>query len=199
MKVELISYTPDPDKVCAAAALSCHSKQSSKEILNELTKEKINTILHQTIKKGHHSVIEHASFTFSVSDVSRSLTHQLVRHRIASYSQQSQRYVELEKPTYIAPPTIYDDLKSKKDYEEFMNYCWDLYESFLERGIPKEDARFILPNATTTNITITMNAREIIHFFKLRTAKRAQWEIREMASLMLKKVKKVAPIIFKDL
>ncbi|MBZ9572550.1 FAD-dependent thymidylate synthase [Patescibacteria group bacterium] len=197
MKVELIKYTPDPDKTCAAAALSCHSEKSSGDIINELTDDTVEKILNQTISKGHHSVIEHASFTFSVRGVSRSLTHQLVRHRIASYSQQSQRYVKLEEPTFITPPTISRDKKSLQDYKSFMNYSWDLYKSLINRNIPKEDARFVLPNATTTNITITMNARELIHFFKLRTAKSAQWEIRTLAKEMLKEVKKVAPIIFK--
>jgi len=196
MEVKLIKHTPEPDRICAAAALSCHSTKSSKDIFDELTKEKTKTILYQTISKGHHSVIEHASFTFSVSGVSRSLTHQLVRHRIASYSQQSQRYVKLEKPTYVTPSSIDKDSKSKKDYEEFMKYSWNLYKSFINRGIPKEDARFVLPNATTSNITITMNARELIHFFNLRCEKSAQWEIRELANKMLKEVKNVAPIIF---
>ena len=158
--------------------------------------EKIKKILKETIEKGHHSVIEHATFTFSISDVSRTLTHQLVRHRIASYSQQSQRYVKLDKSSFITPPSIKNDLELLKKYKRFMEETWTLYDDLIKRKIPVEDARFVLPNATTTNITITMNARELIHFFKLRCSTDAQWEIREMASIMLSEVKKVAPIIF---
>jgi len=198
MKVELIKYTPDPDKTCAAAALSCHSHKSSGELIEGLSEEKNKSILGETIRKGHHSVIEHASFTFSVSGVSRALTHQLVRHRIASYSQQSQRFVKLEEPTFVIPPSIREDSKSLREYNKFMENAWNLYGSLLERKIPKEDARFVLPNATTTNITITMNARELIHFFKLRCSTDAQWEIRGMAWKMFEKVKKVAPIIFEN-
>jgi len=196
MKVVLIKYTPDPDKVCAAAALSCHSDKPCDEIINTLTKEKTKQILKNTINKGHHSVIEHASFTFSISEVSRSLTHQLVRHRIASYSQQSQRYVRLEKPAFVTPPTIEKDNVSLIYYQKFMDSAWNLYKSLIKRKIPVEDARFVLPNATYTNITITMNARELLHFFYLRCSKEAQWEIRELANKMLKEVKKIAPIIF---
>jgi thymidylate synthase (FAD) len=199
MKVTLVKYTPDPDKICAAAALSCHSDKSCDEIIKTLTEEKTKQILKNTINRGHHSVIEHASFTFSVSGVSRSLTHQLVRHRIASYSQQSQRYVKLDNPTFVTPPSIKNDVKSLSEYNKFMDNVWDLYNTLIKRKVPVEDARFIFPNATTTNITITMNARELVHFFKLRCSADAQWEIREMAKKMLEQVKKVAPIIFNSI
>jgi len=199
MNVNLIKYTSEPDKVCAAAALSCHSSKSSNELFKDLTNAKIEKILDMTMKKGHHSVIEHASFTFSVEGVSRSLTHQLVRHRLASYSQQSQRYVELVNEKYITPTTVKEKSELLERYNDFMDTAWKLYKFFIDQGIPKEDARFILPNATTTNITITMNARELIHFFKLRISKEAQWEIRKMANMMLKEVKKVSPVIFKNI
>ncbi len=199
MNVKLIRYTPEADRVCAAAALSCHSQKSSGELIKKLTKEKIKKILKETIEKGHHSVIEHATFTFSISEVSRTLTHQLVRHRIASYSQQSQRYVKLDKSSFITPPSIKNDLESLKKYKRFMEETWTLYDDLIKRKIPVEDARFVLPNATATNITITMNARELIHFFKLRCSTDAQWEIREMAGMMLHEVKKVAPIIFNNI
>ncbi len=196
MKVSLINFTPHPDKVCAVAALGCHSKKAADDILQTLDDEKMKSILREVVARGHHSVIEHAAFTFAVSGVSRSLTHQLVRHRIASYSQQSQRYVELDSPTYVTPETIRKDRKSLIMFEEFMNSAWGTYRSLIRNGIPTEDARFVLPNATTTNITITMNARELNHFFALRCCLRAQWEIREMANRMLDKVRKVAPTIF---
>lgn len=198
MMVELISYTPEPDKTCAVAALGCHSRESSKDLLEKISEKKIKDILMYTIKSGHLSVTEHTSFTFSIGEVSRVLTHQLVRHRIASYSQQSQRYVEMDKPTFVIPPSIKNNKENLAEYSKFMDIAWGTYNLLLKRGIPPEDSRFVLPNATTTNITVTMNARELLHFFELRCCVRAQWEIRQIAWMMLHLVKKVAPIIFKN-
>jgi thymidylate synthase (FAD) len=144
---------------------------------------------------GHHSVIEHATFTFSVEGVSRSLTHQLVRHRIASYSQQSQRYVSMDTPTYVIPKTVEADPELKKVYEDTMKDIWESYNKLVEK-IPPEDARYVLPNGCTTNITITMNARELFHLFTLRCCNRAQWEISDLADEMLRQCKAVSPIIF---
>jgi len=196
MQVELVTYTPESDKICAAAALCCHSNNSACYIYNDLTNEKKADILRKTIKMGHYSVLEHANFTFSISDVSRALTHQLVRHRIASYSQQSQRYVKLNEATFVTPPSIQSNSEALDKYKKAMESIWDSYNHLIEMGIPKEDARFILPNATTTSITVTMNARELRHFFNLRCSKSAQWEIRALAWKMLEEVKGVAPIIF---
>ena len=151
--------------------------------------------LGKIVGMGHHSVIEHATFTFSVEGVSRSLTHQLVRHRIASYSQQSQRYVSMDKPTYVIPKTVEADPELKKIYEDTMQDIWRSYNKLVEK-IPPEDARYVLPNGCTTNITITMNARELFHLFTLRCCNRAQWEIRDMADEMLRQCKEVSPIIF---
>ncbi len=198
MKVKLISYTPDPDEICAAAALGCYSQTPSMDIIENLSEKKIKAVLRKTVGSGHHSVIEHASFTFSVKGVSRTLTHQLVRHRIASYSQQSQRYVKLDEPTFVTPPCISEDKETLNEYHQFMEYAWKTYNDLLNKNIKPEDARFVLPNATTTNITITMNARELHHFFRLRCCDRAQWEIRELAEHMLEDVKKVAPVIFEN-
>ena len=139
---------------------------------------------------GHHSVIEHAVFTFSVEGVSRALTHQLVRHRVASYSQQSQRYVSMKEPSYVTPHTVQDDPEALKVFEDT--------GKLESMGIPAEDARYLLPNGCTTNITITMNARELLHFFSLRCCNRAQWEIREMADRMLELCREVSPVIFRD-
>ena len=196
MIVKLLKYTPEPDKTCAAAALGCYSKKAAIDIIDDLNEEKIITVLSKIVGSGHHSIIEHASFTFSVGGVSRALTHQLVRHRIASYSQQSQRYVKLESPTFITPPNIEKDKDVLDKYNKFMEAAWKTYNFLLKKDIVPEDARFVLPNATTTNITVSMNARELIHFFELRCCLRAQWEIRQMALMMLDEVKKVAPIIF---
>ena len=194
MKVELLAYTPDADRICAAAARSCYSDRPSKELLEDIDPEKT---LSQTVGMGHHSVIEHAVFTFSVSGVSRALTHQLVRHRIASFSQQSQRYVSMDEPGYVTPPSISSDAKLLEMYERSMDQVWEIYRK-LGDSVPAEDARYVLPNACTTNITITMNARELLHFLKLRCCNRAQWEIREMAERMLEICRSVSPTIFAD-
>ena len=196
MNVKLIGYTSNPEKLPAMAATLTHSKIKP-ETLDKKPKEEQVAVLEQVLKIGHTSVIEHASFTFAISDVSRSLTHQLVRHRIASYSQQSQRYVNLSEPNYVIPPSIKKNKKMKKAYEETMNAIWNYYNILLNLKIPAEDARYVLPNGTCTNIMVTMNARSLLNFFELRCCLHAQWEIRLLANKMLKEVKKVAPLIFK--
>jgi thymidylate synthase (FAD) len=135
-------------------------------------------------------------FTFSVEGVSRSLTHQLVRHRIASYSQQSQRYVSLNTPDYVVPEEIAKNPEAKKLYDDLMQNIWDTYNKLEDLGIIAEDARYVLPNACTTNITLTMNARQLMHFFTLRCCNRAQTEIRQLADEMLKLCKEACPNIF---
>ena len=191
----LLAHTPDADRICAAAAHSCYSEDSAADLLETVDPAKM---LRHVIGMGHHSVIEHAVFTFSVEGVSRALTHQLVRHRIASFSQQSQRYVRLSEPTYVVPETVKRDPEAMKVYEETMDGIWDSYSKLIGMGIPAEDARYVLPNGCTTNITITMNARELLHFFSMRCCNRAQWEIREMADEMLRLCKEVSPVIFSD-
>lgn len=195
MIVRLLAHTPDADRMCAAAAHSCYSEDSAADLLETVDPAKM---LRHVIGMGHHSVIEHAVFTFSVEGVSRALTHQLVRHRIASFSQQSQRYVRLSEPTYVVPETVKRDPEAMKVYEETMDGIWDSYSKLIGMGIPAEDARYVLPNGCTTNITITMNARELLHFFSMRCCNRAQWEIREMADEMLRLCKEVSPVIFSD-
>jgi len=196
MNVKLIGFTPNPEKLPAMAAKLTHSKTKPEELDKSSDKE-LKAILEHVVGLGHTSVIEHTCFTFAISDVSRSLTHQLVRHRIASYAQQSQRYVNLNEPSYVTPPKIAKDKKMKKAYDETMNNIWKEYNNLLELGIPAEDARYVLPNATHTNIIVTMNARSLMNFFELRCCLHAQWEIRQLANKMLREVKKVAPIIFK--
>lgn len=206
MKVELVAYTPNPDAVCNMGAGTCVSEEIP---VMEMSVNRFRA-LKGALKSGHESVVEHASFTFAISGVSRALTHQLVRHRIASYSQQSQRYVNMDGFEYVTPQTVFDVKDSFDMGDEYPSneplYAWDwimreinaLYRALINKGVPEEDARYILPNACCTNIIMTMNARELRHFFSLRCCTRAQWEIREMANLMLEQVKEVAPILFKD-
>lgn len=193
MRVELLAYTKDADRICAAAGNSCYSESPAFEIMEDIDAEKT---LSRIVGMGHLSVVEHAVFTFSVQGVSRALTHQLVRHRIASFSQQSQRYVSIKDPTFVTPHTVEDDPEALKVFDETMDAIWEAYSKLEVMGIPAEDARYLLPNGCTTNITITMNARELLHFFSLRCCNRAQWEIREMADQMLALCKEVSPVIF---
>ena len=195
MKVTLLACTQNADAICAAAGNSCYSELSSADILGNIDSEKV---LSRIVGMGHHSVIEHAVFTFSVEGVSRALTHQLVRHRVASFSQQSQRYVSLDSASYVKPHTVEADPGASKVFDETMEVIWEAYRRLEEMGIPPEDARYLLPNGCTTNITITMNARELLHFFSLRCCNRAQWEIREMADRMLEICREQSPVIFRD-
>lgn len=212
MNVELIAYTPNPDAVCNLSAGTCVSEDIP---VMETSVNKYRA-LKGALKSGHESVVEHVSFTFAVSGISRALSHQLVRHRLASYSQQSQRYVNMGEFEYVMPESIQTSKEKiyvgmeldcfecltpdyeivHKAYEELMCKIRETYENLIRVGIPEEDARYILPNACTTNIIVTMNARELRHFFKLRCCTRAQWEIRELANRMLELVKEVAPTIF---
>ena len=197
MNVKLIGFSSNPEKIPAMAAKLTHSI-AKPEDLEKTSKSELNSILKHVLNLGHTSIIEHTSFTFAISDVSRSLTHQLVRHRIASYAQQSQRYVNLKKPNYVIPPKINANKSMKKAYEETMNIIWTQYNKLIDMDMPAEDSRYVLPNAACTNIMVTMNARSLLNFFELRCCLHAQWEIRKLANMMLKLVQKKAPIIFKD-
>jgi thymidylate synthase (FAD) len=196
MKVVLLSYTRDAERLCAAAGHSCYSKRPASELLGSLSDEKVSGVIDRVMESGHHSVIEHASFTFSVEGASRVLTHQLVRHRLASFSQQSQRYVSLNEPSYVVPGTIAGDPELEDEFRKVMDASWKAYRNLAAR-VPIEDARYVLPNACTTNIVVTMNAREMWHFFTLRCCNRAQTEIRQMADEMLRQAKEATPKLFK--
>ncbi|MDI9644820.1 MAG: FAD-dependent thymidylate synthase [Candidatus Verstraetearchaeota archaeon] len=196
MKVTLLSYTPDPERVAAAAARQCYSKFSATKAYRDLSPEDISRLLKKIISSGHLSVLEHASFTFSIDGISRACSHQLVRHRIASYSQQSQRYVRLEEIEFVVPESVSKDDEARRVFVEGLERCRSAYKFLLERGIPAEDARYVLPQASPTKIVVTMNARSLLNFFELRCCLSAQWEIRALAEEMLSLVKGVAPTIF---
>ena len=197
MKVKLLSYTNQAEVLCATAARTCYSSDSPSKILENVDAGKAGKFIDNVVGMGHHSIIEHAYYTFSLEGVSRSLTHQLVRHRIASFSQQSQRYVPLLEADYVTPESIRSDPEANRVFEEAMEKAWEAYQK-LSTMVPVEDARYVLPNACATNIVVTMNARELWHFFTLRTCRRAQQEIRTAAELMLKEARKASPTIFKD-
>jgi thymidylate synthase (FAD) len=151
------------------------------------------------IREGHESIIEHASVTFDIRGISRTCSHQLVRHRIASYSQESQRYVDMSAPEFVIPPSVAENLEAMVAWDEFMGQVADTYHRLRALGIRKEDARFVLPNAAATRIIVTMNFRTLRHFFSVRCDKAAQWEIRHLALEMLRQVHSLAPSVFGDL
>ncbi len=198
LKVKLISYTQDPEATVTAAIRQCYSPVGADELVKKTDHKTQKRLIGQITASGHTSTIEHASFTFAIEGISRACSHQLVRHRIASYSQQSQRYVGFknQEMTYIIPPQISHNKKSKEEFERFMNQAEEKYRLLVGAGVVPEDARFVLPNAVETKIVVTMNARALENFFRLRTCNRAQWEIRALAWAMMALVKKVAPVLF---
>jgi len=199
LKVKLLRYTADAELLCGAAALTSSKSGTPSELLENLSSEKAKRVITRVMGYGHTSVIEHASFTFSIEGASRAMTHQLVRHRIASYTQQSQRYVTYNTlDSYVTPPNIANNTEAKKLFDLVLEKISEAYQKLLEMGIHKEDARFILPNAAKTHILVTMNARELRHFFNLRCCRRSQWEIREAAIEMFRQAKKAAPALFED-
>jgi len=212
MKVTLIAHTPNPEAVVAAAAKVCYSSLYLDEIVAKTLADDNDQYLDMLSDLGHQSPIEHASFTFAIEGVSRSLLAQLTRHRIASYSVRSQRYVSEKNFGYVTPPTISDDDDTSAVYEEAMSDSLYAYHKLVDRltdlhvkhGMDKsaarkkaqEDARFVLPNACETQLVVTMNARSLYNFFRLRCCNRAQWEIRELANEMLRLCQSVAPHLF---
>lgn len=199
MQVELLYHTPDVERAVATAARLCYAPVGASELMETMSDEKVRSVLSTIMKGGHFSTLEHASYTFAVDGVSRALTHQLVRHRIASFNQQSQRYVKFDNDfEHVEPATVSENKEAHQVFDGVMNECEEAYKKLVELGIPKEDARFVLPNAAETKIVITMNVRELLHFFELRCCNRAQWEIRELAHKMLELVKPTAPYIFMD-
>lgn len=197
MIVKLLKYTQEPERTCAIAGRLCYSAVGIEELTEKMTTEKIKDILTRIIKSGHLSVLEHASFSFGIEGVSRALLAQLTRHRVASFSVQSQRYVKFKNGVdFVTPNTIAQKPELLKEYNEFLKISEQYYKKFVDAGIPAEDARYVLPNASSTKIVLTMNARELRHFFALRCCNRAQWEIRAMSCQMLKLAKEVAPILF---
>jgi len=197
LKVTLLSHTKDPERMIVAAIRQCYSPLSGKDLWDKVTDDQKARLIRQIISSGHTSTIEHATFSFAIEGVSRALTHQLVRHRLASYSQKSQRYVSEGGFEYILPPKIAAIPEAKKLYLAELQKIQEDYNKLIELGIPAEDARMLLPNACETKIVVTMNARALFNFFEERLCNRAQWEIRIMAGMMLKELRKVAPLIFK--
>ncbi|WP_322179760.1 FAD-dependent thymidylate synthase [Neglectibacter caecimuris] len=222
MLVKLLAYTPEPEKAVACAAKLCYSAADIDTLYEGLTEEKVSSFLDHLSAIGHESPIEHASFTFGIEGVSRSLLAQITRHRLASFSVQSQRYVRENAFSFVLPPEIEAVPEAKEEFLKAMEEDQRHYESLtsilaakhkrelLAQGEEEkaavrkaekkaiEDARFVLPNACCTKMVCTMNARSLMNFFALRCCNRAQWEIRELATQMLREVKAVAPHLFQN-
>ena len=196
MNVMLISYTPQPERTVAMAARLCYSPTGAAELAQNMSDNQVDSLVEKIANMGHLSTIEHVSFTFAIEGVSRVLSHQLVRHRLASYSQQSQRYVKAHDFEYIIPPSVAASAIATERFEKLMGQIRDTYNELVELGVHQEDARYVLANATETKIVVTMNARSLLHFFQLRCCTRAQWEIRQLANLMRDEVRQVAPHLF---
>lgn len=213
MKVELISYTQNPEKVIASAGKLCYSNSDIDTLMSNLTEESINKFINLLTDLGHESPIEHVSFTFGIEGISRSLLAQITRHRIASFSVQSQRYVKVKNIEYITPPAIKCDDKLNDLYDETIKNLVGVYQYLADELQAKyvadgmdiksaekkaiEDARFVLPNAAATKLIMTMNIRSLLHFFEERCCNRAQWEIRAVADEMLRQCKEISPLLFK--
>lgn len=196
MQVQLLTHTPDPERVVAAAARLCYSAAGIDALL-DTERERQLALLSKILGLGHFSVLEHASFTFGIEGISRACSHQLVRHRIASYSQQSQRYVtHASRFEAVMPDSVAAVPKLRERFEAFLDEAHLVYGELLAAGVPAEDARFVLPNAAATKLVMTMNGRELHHFFALRCCRRAQWEIRAMAKEMLRLARLAAPALF---
>ena len=199
MRVALISYTPNPELTIAAAARLSTSPVSATRLVEEMTPKRVDSLLRRLISSGHLSPFEHASFTFAIEGISRVTSHQLVRHRMASYTQQSQRYVSLKEPDYVTPASIARRAGLEAEYHEMIKACHKLYLEMVEQGIPTEDARYVLPNAMETQLVMTMNARELMHACSLRLCLKAQWEIVQLFELLKEEVERVAPRIGAEL
>ena len=219
-KVGILEHTPNPERVIAAAAKLCYSAVGVDELLEKMTPEKTESYIEMLRGLGHESPFEHASFTFAVEGVSRSLLAQITRHRIASFSVQSQRYVDKSEFSYIIPPAVERNPEARALFLEAMAHdretyhklhellAADAYDEMISGGKDEknarrdaekkanEDARYVLSNACDTKIVFTMNVRELYHFFTLRTCERAQWEIRAMAEEMLRLCREVSPVLF---
>ena len=204
MKVKLISHTMAPEATIAMAGKLCYSKASIEDLEKNLDYKEVEKFIEKLMSMGHESPLEHASFTFAIEGISRACSHQLVRHRIASYSQQSQRYVRLDPFEYIIPPRIkpgYALNIFKKYMEDAQNDYNVLVKTLMREGYSEkeaiEDARYVFPNACETKIIVTMNVRELHHFFEQRCCERAQWEIRELVTEMLRLCKLESPLLFR--
>ena len=207
LKVTLLQYTPFPERAVASAARLCYAPVSAVDLKKAMDDDEVRRLVRGLVRSGHLSALEHASFTFAVDGISRACSHQLVRHRVASYSQQSQRYVRFGADGgFVVPPSIEASPEARMVFYKAMDDARRSYERLVELGLAEgrgresvlEDARFVLPNAAETKIVVTMNARELRHFFSLRCCRRAQWEINRLAWAIRRLALGAASVLFED-
>jgi thymidylate synthase (FAD) len=191
LKVTLLSITPDAEKLIEEAGRTCYLS------FEKIGADSARDFIQKLIKMGHDSPLEHACATFRIENCSRAMTHQLVRHRLMSVSQQSQRYVDEENFSFVVPPTVPKEFQ--KEFSDDMEAIRQMYIKWRDKGLKKEDARFVLPNACTSEIVVTANFREWRHIIKLRTSATAQWEIRLVSTKILEILKEQAPACFGDI
>jgi len=208
VKVTLLSYTRNPQRTIYASARQCYSQESAAYIYRrnkKISSEKLKKFIAHLVERGHLSPLEHVTFTFAIEGISRVCTHQLVRHRLASYSQQSQRYVSMENCHFIVPPLIKKNPDAYREFKKAIVSAKEAYkrlqallaeDKHIKREEINQDLRFILPQATETKIVMTMNVRELLHFLGERMCMRAQWEIRTLASKVYTICKKILPEVF---
>lgn len=194
MHVELVSWTPKPELLAAAAARLCYRDVSAVELLRNLSQPEIDHLLDVILSSGHLSVVEHINFTFAVDGVSRVLTHQLVRHRVGiAFSQQSQRYASVDDAEIVVPRSVGATPELAAEFLAVARAAMGLYRRMLELGIPNEDARFALPQAVATRLVMTVNLRELMHIYRLDACLRSQWEMRALVNAMKREIRRVSP------
>lgn len=198
MQVRLLEHSPEPERTIAAAARLCYAPLGADELFEKMTEKQVAKVLETILGSGHYSALEHASLTFAIDGISRACSHQLVRHRLASYNQQSQRYVRYDAVDFIRPPEIEANPQARAKFDEIVCATSEAYRQLLRMGVEAEDARYVFSQAVETKIVVTMNARELLHFFTLRCCNRAQWEIRHLAWEMLGLARETCPTIFAD-
>ncbi len=196
MKVALLQSTTEPDRTVAMAAHLCYSPSSIGELSERMAHDEVVRLIGLLRRLGHLSPFEHAHFVVGIEGLSRVASHQLVRSRIASYSQQSQRYIDQRGFEYVTPPSVRRDEKLNDMYERHMDSSRELYRELRDRGVSREDARFVLPGAASSNIVMSKNARAWLEWFELRTCTRSQWEIRILANRIMRLLRDAAPALF---
>jgi thymidylate synthase (FAD) len=194
--IELLTHTPEPERLVAVAAKRSYDKRSAMQIWEEMTDAEVARLLHRVIRHGHTSVLEHISFTFAIEGISRSLSHQLVRHRMGSYTQQSQQRSDQRGFAFTVPPEIRKNSELAIEFQEKVKALAEFYTRAIETGVPKGQARYILPNACVTRIIMTMNARSLFNLISQRTCGAEEWEFRMVASKIHRILLEVAPNIF---
>ena len=199
MRVVLLRHTPEPEVTIAAAARISTSPLPTRRLMEKESQEEAAKLIDRLINAGHMSPLEHSSFTLSLEGISRVTSHQLVRHRLASFTQRSQRYVRMSEPKFVIPPTLAATPGLRARFEKGVRAAFDLYIELVEAGVAEEDARYLLPSAMETEVVMTMNARELITASGLRLCPRAQWEIISLFEGIKAEVTRVAPTIGKHL